>query len=93
MNGSPEPRLSKEEYAQRGDEMYERHVLPNVGPEDKGKFAVVDIETGDYEIDADDLTATHRLLARRPGAQTWLRRVGSRYAYRIRSLQSTVPAW
>jgi hypothetical protein len=90
MNGSPEPRLSKEEYAQRGDDMYERHVLPNVGPEDKGKFAVVDIETGDYEVDADELAAVHRLLARRPIAQTWLRRIGSRYAYRFGSRPSAV---
>lgn len=87
MNGAPEPRLSREEYAQRGDEMYERHVLPNVGPEDKGKFAVVDIDTGDYEIDRDELAASDRLLARRPEAQMWLRTVGSRYAYYMRHLR------
>ena len=32
----------------------------------QGEFVVVDIETGDYEIDSDDLVATKRALAKRP---------------------------
>ena len=39
-----------------------------------------------YEVDADDYTATERLLRRNPDAQIWLVRVGHRAAYRIRSL-------
>ena len=46
-------------------------------------FVLIDIETGDYEVDAADITALHRLLARRPEAQVWMRRVGSRSAYRL----------
>ncbi len=38
------------------------------------------IQTGAYEIDADELVASDRLLARHPDAQIWLTRVGSRYA-------------
>jgi hypothetical protein len=75
--------LSKEEYARRGDDMYERFVLPNVQPDDEGKFAVVDIDSGDFEIDQHEVAAFDRLLARRPKAQLWLRRVGSRYARRF----------
>ncbi len=41
------------------------------------------IESGAYEIDADELAASDRLLARKPDAQMWLRRVGSRYAHRF----------
>ena len=44
---------------------------------------VIDIETGAYEIDQDELTASDRLLARRLDAQMWTLRVGSRYARRI----------
>lgn len=78
-----ETRLSPEEFARLGDEIYERSVLPHTGPEDKGKFAVIDVTSGDYEIDADELTASDRLLTRRPAAQIWVRRVGSLYARRF----------
>ncbi len=79
----PSPRYSKEEFARRGDEIYEREVSPHVAPEDQGKFVVIDIETGAYEIDRDELAASDRLLARVLDAQIWTRRVGSRYARRI----------
>lgn len=78
-----QPRYSKEEFAQRGDEIYERTILPRLKAEDEGKFVVIDIETGAYEIDTDELAASDRLLAIHPNAQTWLRRVGSRYVRRF----------
>jgi hypothetical protein len=78
-----QPRYSKEEFARRGDEIYERDLRPHVEAGNEGKFIVIDIETGAYEIDADELVASDRLLARRPDAQVWLRRVGSRYARRF----------
>jgi hypothetical protein len=77
------PRYSKEEFARRGDEIYERVVRPRLEADDLGKFVVIDIETSDFEIDADELAASDRLLARNPEAQVWLARVGSRYAYRF----------
>lgn len=79
----PGPRCNKEEFARRGDAIYDRNVDPRVGPEDEGQFVVIDIETGAYEIDRDELAASDRLLARRCDAQTWTRRVGSRYARRL----------
>ncbi len=78
-----QPRYSKEEFARRGDEIYERDLRPQVEAGNEGKFIVIDIETGAYEIDADELVASDRLLARHPDAQVWLRRVGSRYARRF----------
>jgi hypothetical protein len=78
-----EPRFSKEEFARRGDEIYEREVAPRLRPEDAGKYALIDIETGDYEVDRDELAASDRLFARKPDAQIWFRRVGSRYARRF----------
>jgi len=75
-----QPRYSKEEFARRGDEIYERDLRPHIEAGNEGKFIVIDIETGAYEIDADELVASDRLLARHPDAQVWLRRVGSRYA-------------
>ena len=77
------PHYSKEEFARRGDELYERNVRPNVDINDEGKFVVIDIDTGDYEIDIDELDAYDRLIARNPEAQVWVMQVGSRYARRF----------
>ena len=83
QTSTPKPRYSKEEFGRRGDEIYDRDISPHVGPDDEGKFVVIDIETGAYEIDQDELAASDRLLARRLDAQIWTRRVGSRYARRF----------
>ena len=77
------PRYSKEEFARRGNEIYDRDILPKLRPEDEGKIVGIDIETGDYVITKDVLAASDHLLARRPEAQVWLRRVGSPYLYRF----------
>lgn len=76
-------RPGKEETARLGDEIYENSIQPNVKSEDQGRYAVIDVITGDYEIDADELAASDRLLARQPNAQVWLRQIGSRYARRF----------
>jgi hypothetical protein len=73
----------KEEFARRGDEVYETQVRPHLTSEDEGKFAAVDIESGAYEIDEDELDACDKLSARVPHAQIWLVRVGSRYVHRF----------
>jgi len=77
------PRYSKEEFARRGDEWYERNIRPEVEAGHRGKFVAIDIETGDFEIDADELAASDRLLGRCPDAQIWLTRIGSRYVHRF----------
>ncbi|MEK7249045.1 MAG: hypothetical protein AAB209_01350 [Bacteroidota bacterium] len=78
-----QPRYSKEEFARRGDEMYERVVRPHLQASDKGKFVVIDIESGAYEMDEDELAASDRLFMRMPAAQAWVVRVGSRYVRRF----------
>jgi hypothetical protein len=78
-----EPRYSKEEFAWQGQTIYERDIRPHLGAGDDGKFVAIDIETGAYELDRDDYTATGRLLSRHPHAQIWLLRVGQRTAYHL----------
>ena len=77
------PRYSKEEFAQRGEAIYKRDIEPRVRDGERGSFVAIDIETGQYEIDADETAASDRLLARLPNAQTWLRRIGSPYIRRF----------
>jgi hypothetical protein len=79
MSAPLRPRYSKEEFARRGNEIYERDLKPRFSVEDDGKFVAIDIETGAYEIDADEIAASDRLLARYPQAQVWLRLIGARH--------------
>ena len=76
-------RYSKEEFARRGDEVYQTQVRQHLKAEDNGKFAAIDIESGAYELAEDELEACDRLNARIPDAQVWLVRVGSRYLHRF----------
>jgi hypothetical protein len=86
-------RYSKEEFARRGDEIYETKVRPQLKPEDKGKFAAIDIETGVFAIDEDELKACDKLNARIPGAQTWMVRIGSRYVHRFGGREKRAARW
>ncbi|MXW36142.1 MAG: hypothetical protein F4X26_00365 [Chloroflexi bacterium] len=63
------------EVAARGDAIYEK-IKPGLGDLEKGTFVVIDIESGDYEIGADDATCTRALRDRRPSAYTWAVRIG-----------------
>ena len=69
------------EIAARGKAIYRERIQQLVDPAKKGSFVVIDVETGDYEIDAGDAAATRRLLDRRPDAVTYGVRVGHRAAY------------
>ena len=84
---STECRYDKEEFARRGDAILESDVRPHLKPEDDGKFVAIDIESGAYEIEADELAACDRLRARVPQAQVWLMRVGSKYVHRFAGLK------
>ena len=79
----PYANYSPGEVAARGEAIYAQHIRANVEPQHQGKFLVLDIETGSYEIDEDDLAATKRALARRPGAVLYVLRIGYPTAYRI----------
>jgi hypothetical protein len=80
---STERRHSKEEFARRGDAIYDSDVRPRLKAEDDGKFVAIDIETGAYEVEVDELAACDRLRARVPQAQVWLVRAGSPYVHRF----------
>jgi len=78
-----QPRYSKEEFARRGNETYERQIRPQVEDGNKGKIVAIDIETGMFEVAEDTLTASDHLLARCPDAQTWFVRIGHRALHRF----------
>lgn len=78
-----QPRYSKEEFARRGDEIYNSQIKSLVEANSKGKIVAIDLETGEWEIDASEITATSRLEERLPNAQIWIVKVGSRSVRRF----------
>jgi hypothetical protein len=85
-----QPRYSKEEFARRGDEIYETQVRSQVEEGNYGKIVAIDIETGAFEMAKDSLTASDRLLARYPDAQIWFVRIGHRAVHRIGFVALTI---
>ncbi|MEG3846713.1 hypothetical protein QT971_05610 [Microcoleus sp. herbarium19] len=78
-----QPLYSKEEFAQRGDSIYETQIRPLIEASDRGKIVAIDIETGAFEVDASEIAACDRLEAHYPDAQIWIVRIGSRYVRRF----------
>ena len=66
-----------------GKSIYEKDVLPRMTAEDKGKMVVIDVYSGDYEIDQDSIAARLRLKRRQPDAIVYIGRVGYPTAYRM----------
>ena len=66
------------------EKIYEDTIKPHIDLEqERGKFVVIDVHSGDYEIDKRDAVATRRLIKRRPTAFTYAIRVGFPTAYRM----------
>ena len=79
----PYDKYTPQEVSSQGEAIYKQQIRDKVEAEDKGKFLVINIETGEYEIDPDDLAATKRLLAKHPDAVLYGLRIGFPTAYRI----------
>ena len=78
-----QPRYSKEEFAQRGDIIYQTQIRSQVETDNRGKIVAIDLETGDFELDTREIAACDRLEARHPDAQIWIVRIGSRHVRRF----------
>jgi hypothetical protein len=87
-----QPRYSKEEFAQRGDRLYETQIRSKVETGNHGKIVAIDIETGGFEVADDTMTATKKLYERLPDAQPWVIRIGYRAVHRFgtRSVKYTL---
>jgi hypothetical protein len=87
-----QPRYSKEEFARRGDEIYQSQIRSQVEEGNDGKIVAIDIETAAFEIADNTIDATDRLYDRYPDAQPWVIRIGHRAVYRFgsRSLKKSV---
>ena len=76
-----ERNLSPEEIADLGEKIYREKIRPLMTEADIGRYLIIDVISGEYEIDDDDLAADDRLSARLPEASGYIMRVGYSAAY------------
>jgi hypothetical protein len=79
----PHTRYSSAEIAQRGQALYDHDIRDTLDAGARGKFLVLDIETGEYEIDSDERAALKRAQAKHPEGALYLLRIGHPTAYRL----------
>jgi len=65
-----------EAFARDAEEYYERHLRASLEPEHHGDYLVLDVESGDYEVDADEMAAIDRARAKHPDRVFYILRVG-----------------
>lgn len=69
-------RYTTEEIARRAKMLYDQQIRAKVEEADRGKVLVLDIESGDYEIDSDRRAASDRAHARHPNGAFFAIRIG-----------------
>ncbi len=75
----PHPRMSSEEAGRRADELYANRIRALVETDENiGKLLVIDVETGEYDIDTDinSMALWKRMLAKHPDAVLSRLRIG-----------------
>jgi hypothetical protein len=73
------PKYSNEEAARLGNGIYDRVIRPKMTEEDHGKYVAIDMDSGEWEMDVEEMAAGDHLLNRLPDAQIWMTRVGFGY--------------
>jgi hypothetical protein len=74
---------TKDEIVERGEEIYRNRIQPLVEGGNRGKYLVLDIETGEYEVGDDMSSLAKSLHTERPEAPLYPLRIGSPYMGRI----------
>ena len=80
----PHPIYTGEEIVRRGEEFYERSIRHQVETDENiGKIVSIDIETGDYAVDADPVVAGLQVQSRHPQAAIYGKRIGYDAAFAL----------
>jgi hypothetical protein len=89
----PIANYTESEIVRRGQMLYEQYIRAAIDEvKDRGKLLVINMETGEYEMDVDDVVAAKRAKKRFGEAALFTMRIGYASAYRLgrSSLKSTV---
>jgi hypothetical protein len=76
-------KFTPEEIESRGQRIYENQIRSLVEADNLGRFVVIDVESGEYEMADSDLQATKQALANRPRGVLYGVRVGYSAAYTL----------
>ena len=74
-----------EEQKRRGEAIYDSRIRHLITPEDEGKFVLVDVLSGDYEVAERSVEARIKLRQRRPAAVIHTMRRHKTHVVRLRS--------
>ena len=79
----PHLTMSREEFVRRGKDYYDRFLRDKLEPEHKGEFLMLNIDTGEYEMDRNERLAFERARTRWPAGVLCILRVGYRAAHHV----------
>jgi hypothetical protein len=80
----PHSRVPSGEISRRGQTLYDERIRPLVETEENiGKLVAIDVETGDFAISDDMLTAADHMLAKNPDAALYGVRIGYNAVYAL----------
>ncbi len=79
----PLTQFTDEEVVRRGQALYEQQIRPKVEAEHRGEYLIINVATGEYEMDTNDLIASKRAKIRFPDDPLFTVRVGYPAAYRM----------
>lgn len=68
---------------ERGEAIYRDRIQSLVEPRENGKYLTIDIDSGTYEIDQDEVVATKRAQQRHPNGTFVALRVGYPATYNL----------
>ena len=75
--------MPKEEVVARGKQIYNEKLRAQLERDHLGRFVVIDVLSGDFEVGDDDAQAFLKILERHPDALSYGVRVGQETAYRF----------
>lgn len=79
--GKGQPNLTDVEIGALGKLIYRQKIRPLLTEEDIGKYVIVDVYSGEYEIDEECVEADLRLRKRMPEACGFIMKVGYSAAF------------
>ena len=74
--GEGQPNLTDVEISALGKLIYRQKIRPLMTEKDIGKYVIVDVYSGAYEIDEDSVKASERLRKRVPDGHGFIMKVG-----------------
>ena len=75
--------ISREEVQARAEAIYQKDIRPKYEETHKGQICIIDIMSGDYEIDKHRIDASRKLRERRPDGRTLTIRIGYPAVYTL----------